>query len=68
MAYWRTVAPRALALFVALCCALCARADGPMRYVYDAPESSLDHRYEYHWEILKTALERTKETYGPYVM
>lgn len=39
-----------------------------MDYVYDSPESPLDHRYEYHWEILRTALERTKATWGPYHM
>ena len=39
-----------------------------MRYIYDAPESRLDIRYLYHWQILKTALERTTPTYGPYVM
>src|SRR4051794_38478070 len=39
-----------------------------MRYVYHPPESSLDKRYEYQWEILRTALERTKGKYGPYTM
>src|SRR5258706_6329528 len=43
-------------------------ADEPMRYVYHPPESALDKRYEYHWEILHTALERTREEDGPYVM
>jgi Bacterial extracellular solute-binding proteins, family 3 len=38
----------------------------PMTYVYNAPESALDVRYEYHWEILRTALERTKARWGPY--
>jgi ABC-type amino acid transport substrate-binding protein len=45
-----------------------ARADAVMTYIYNAPESSLDKRYEYHWTILKTALERTKKKYGPYRM
>src|SRR5689334_6181002 len=40
----------------------------PMRYIHHPPESPLDKRYEYHWEILRTALERTREKYGPYVM
>src|SRR5690242_10060769 len=40
----------------------------PMRYIYNAPESSLDKRYEYHWEILKTSLEKTNQQYGPYEM
>lgn len=45
-----------------------ALAAGPMRYVYDAPESASDQRYEYQWEILRTALERTRDKYGDYVM
>jgi hypothetical protein len=45
-----------------------AYADGPMLYIFDAPESPRDLRYVYHWEILKTALERTKNRYGPYRM
>jgi hypothetical protein len=40
----------------------------PMRYIHHPPESALDKRYEYHWEILHTALERTRDKYGPYVM
>jgi hypothetical protein len=40
----------------------------PMRYVHHPPESPLDVRYLYHWEILRTALERTKPKWGPYVM
>ena len=39
-----------------------------MRYVYNAPESSLDVRYLYHWDILMTALEKTKPKWGPYRM
>jgi len=39
-----------------------------MRYIFHPPESPLDNRYEYHWEILRTALERTTAHYGPYVM
>ena len=42
-------------------------ADG-MSYIYHSPESTLDQRYVYHWEILKTALEKTLEKYGPYEM
>jgi hypothetical protein len=68
-----------LTLFAALLAARAAAADAaaaapaadarpPMRYVHHPPESSLDKRYEYHWEILRTALERTRDAYGPYVM
>lgn len=39
-----------------------------MTYVYNAPESPLDVRYLYHWEILRTALEKTKAKWGPYRM
>ena len=39
-----------------------------MRYVYDAPESPLDQRYRYQWEILRTALERTREKWGDFAM
>lgn len=40
----------------------------PMTYVYHPPESSLDVRYLYHWEILQTALEKTRPKWGPYAM
>jgi hypothetical protein len=51
-----------------LATAAAARAQQAMTYVYNAPESALDVRYEYHWEILKTALEKTQATWGPYRM
>src|SRR6185295_18396426 len=38
----------------------------PMRYIHHPPESPLDRRYEYQWEILRTALERTTDKYGPF--
>jgi len=40
----------------------------PMEYIYHPPESALDVRYVYHWEILRTALEKTKDKWGPYRM
>src|SRR5689334_13212940 len=43
-------------------------AERAMVYVHNAPESSLDQRYVYQWAILRTALERTKKKWGPYVM
>jgi len=43
-------------------------ANGEMLYVYNAPESAIDIRYRYHWEILRTALDRTQEKWGPYRM
>jgi len=39
-----------------------------MTYIHHAPESALDVRYEYHWEILRTALEVTTPKWGPYRM
>jgi hypothetical protein len=45
-----------------------AFAGEAMRYIYDSPESTLDIRYIYHWQILKTALERTTAKYGPFLM
>jgi ABC-type amino acid transport substrate-binding protein len=41
---------------------------GIMEYIYNAPESGNDTRYEYQWEILKTALEKTKTKYGSYLL
>jgi hypothetical protein len=43
-------------------------AQPPMTYVYNAPESARDVRYDYHWEILKTALETTTAKWGKYRM
>jgi ABC-type amino acid transport substrate-binding protein len=45
-----------------------AHAAEAMTYIYNAPESSLDVRYLYHWEILRTALEKTTPKWGPYRM
>src|SRR3977135_925138 len=45
-----------------------ALADDMMTYIHHPPESKLDQRYVYHWDILKTALEKTREKYGPYEM
>jgi hypothetical protein len=47
---------------------LSAFADNVMIYRYHPPESSLDVRYQYHWEILRTALEKTRKKYGTYRM
>jgi hypothetical protein len=58
----------------ALCVVLLSRSDlgatdppeSEMVYIAHAPESALDVRYLYHWEILKTALEKTKGKWGAY--
>ncbi len=60
---WRIAS---LSLFACLCGTQLCSADGPMRYVYNAPESELDQRYVYHWEILRTALEKTFDSHGAY--
>ena len=43
-----------------------AQAGSPMVYVHNAPESAMDKRYNYHWEILATALEKTTAEFGPF--
>jgi len=43
-------------------------ARAPMEYIYHPPESALDVRYMYQWEILRTALDRTEKKWGPYRM
>lgn len=48
--------------------ALQAQALEPMTYIYHPPESELDQRYTYQWEILREALEKTRDSYGPYLM
>lgn len=37
-----------------------------MDYQYNGPESPADHRYDYYWQLLRAALERTIATWGPY--
>jgi hypothetical protein len=60
-------ATRRVALAVALASLpVAAPAAEPMTYVYNAPESERDVRYDYHWEILRTALERTAARWGPF--
>jgi hypothetical protein len=58
---------RSAFLLALLLVSLTARAQ-VMTYIYHAPESSLDVRYLYHWEILRTALERTTPKWGAYRM
>jgi len=59
---------RAAILVVVISASSSAAAAEVMRYVHHPPESSLDVRYNYHWTILRTALEKTKAKWGPYVM
>jgi hypothetical protein len=55
-------------VFLAIAVRPLGAADAVMKYVYHPPESSLDVRYLYHWEILRTALEKTRVKWGPYAM
>jgi len=57
-----------LAVLFSLIFATSSYARKPMTYIYHAPESSLDVRYLYHWEILRTALQRTTPKWGAYRM
>lgn len=59
---------RSIGVALALAIPAATVADDVMTYLYHAPESALDVRYVYHWEILRTALERTKGRWGPYRM
>lgn len=40
----------------------------PMVYIYHHPESPKDVRYNYHWEILRAALDKTSQEYGDYTL
>jgi len=62
-----TRGPAFLLALLLLSLAAASRAQ-VMTYIYHAPESSLDVRYLYHWEILRTALERTTPKWGAYRM
>jgi hypothetical protein len=37
-------------------------------FVHNAPEAADDRRYEYHWRVLRAALDATREKYGAYVL
>ncbi len=43
-----------------------AYAATPMSYIYNAPETASDTRYQYHIEILRAALETTRGGYGDF--
>ncbi len=60
---------KCLIVIILSICTLClVYSENPMVYIYHGPESSNDVRYNYHWEILKAALEITKDEYGSYIM
>lgn len=41
-------------------------ATPPQQIVYPRPESEHDSRYLYDWEVLRTALEKTRASFGPF--
>ncbi len=55
-------------LFVALLTmqAVAASPAKPQQVVYPRPESEHDSRYLYDWEVLRTALDKTRARFGPY--
>lgn len=56
---------KVIALFSALLMSAALNAN-PMLYRYHIPESAQDHRYDYHWALLKLALDQTSAQYGDY--
>lgn len=45
-----------------------ADAAAQWRFVHNAPEAVDDHRYDYHWRVLRAALDATREKYGAYTL
>lgn len=43
-------------------------AHSKMVYIHHGPETDGDGRYDYHWRVLKKALEATEGKYGPFEM
>jgi len=37
-------------------------------FIYPKSESLTDSRYDHRWELLKSALEKTKSTHGEYII
>lgn len=60
--------PRRVLAALLLLVGVVSASGAPMTYIYHPPESSLDVRYLYHWEILRTALDKTTAKWGPYRM
>ncbi|MEK2644037.1 hypothetical protein [Bdellovibrio sp. BCCA] len=46
----------------------CSSTWATMKFIYHAPESSSDSRYDFHWKVLREILETTSAKYGPYEM
>ncbi|MDP2745748.1 hypothetical protein [Pseudomonas sp.] len=71
--------PMGLQRFSRVCVCLCAMGFAPFgvvraaddvapqwRFVHNAPETAGDQRYDYHWRVLRAALEVTRSKYGDY--
>jgi hypothetical protein len=44
-----------------------AEAVRPWHFIYNGPESAQDQRYQYHWRVLRAALDATRDKYGDYL-
>lgn len=73
------VMPMGLHLLGRVCLCLLAAALAPLgevhaadkaatqwRFIHNAPETADDQRYDYHWRVLRAALEVTRAEYGDY--
>lgn len=60
---WRGGLLRLLAVTLLV---LSAPLQAAMNYVGHGPEAATDHRYDYHWSILRLALDATGKKWGPY--
>jgi len=45
-----------------------ADAPGPWQFLHNGPESADDRRYDYHWQVLRAALEATRAEFGGYTL
>lgn len=61
-----------LALAVGLAPLAIARTEAAVaaqwQFIHNGPEAADDHRYDYHWRVLRAALEATRGKYGDYVI
>jgi len=57
---------RSLAVVLLALPALSVWAQPAQSYVYPRSESATDSQYQYDYELLRLALERTRDTHGPY--
>lgn len=45
-----------------------ADTPGPWEFLHNGPESADDRRYDYHWRVLRAALEATRADFGGYTL